>query len=136
MLGFFRKFLTSWPVLALLGLVLVAFVITGVGDPFGGGVGKAGSLARVGSTSIGENQFLSQFDRIVTRARDAQPGVTRQEIAKQGGVQQVLDQMIGGAALDDFAAAHGIVASERAVEINDITITGNRYELRYELPAQ
>jgi GntR family transcriptional regulator len=27
-------------------------------------------------------------------------------------------------------------AGERAVEINDITITGNRYELLYELPAQ
>ena len=36
MLTFFRKALSSWVVLAILGLVLVAFVITGIGDPFGG----------------------------------------------------------------------------------------------------
>ena len=36
MITFFRKALSSWVVLALLGLVLVAFIVTGIGDPFGG----------------------------------------------------------------------------------------------------
>ncbi len=116
MLGFIRKWLTSWPVLALLGLVLVAFVVTGVGDPFSGGGGAGGSLARVGKTSIGEAAFLKQFDRIIARARETSPGTTPQQVAREGGVEQVLDQMTGSAALDEFAHTHNIAASSRAVD--------------------
>ena len=64
MLSFFRKWLTSWPVLALLGLVLVAFVVTGVGDPFGGG-GRDTSVARVGNAKITETRLLAQFDMVM-----------------------------------------------------------------------
>ncbi len=116
MLGFIRKWLTSWPVLALLGLVLVAFVITGVGDPFGSRGGAGGDMARVGKTGITEAAFLKQFDRIVGRARETSPGTTPQQVAREGGVEQVLDQMVGSAALDEFAAAHKVAASKRAVD--------------------
>lgn len=115
MISFIRKYVTSWPVLALLGLVLVAFVVTGIGDPFAGG-GTGGSLARVGKTDISESSFLKQFDRVVTQARARTPGLTTQEAARQGAVEQVLDQMTGSAALDEFARKHGITVSERLVD--------------------
>ena len=117
MLSFIRKALTSWPVLLLLGLIVVAFAVTGVGDPFGGGSGSAGGdLAKVGKTSISETAFLKQFDRVVRRARETNPGLTQQQVVKEGGVSQVLDGMIGGAAVEDFAARQGIRASDRAVD--------------------
>ena len=115
MISFIRKYITSWPVLALLGLVLIAFVVTGIGDPFAGG-GTGGSLARVGKTDIGEAAFLKQYDRVVTQARTQNPGLTAQTAAQQGAVEQVLDQMAGGAALDEFAAKHGITVSDKLVD--------------------
>ena len=115
MLSFFRKWLTSWPVLALLGLVLVAFVVTGIGDPFGGG-GPDTSVARVGSAKITESQLLSQFDRIVRRARQDNPQLTTQQVAREGGVVQVLDQLIATTALEEFASKVGIGVSERMID--------------------
>lgn len=115
MISFIRKYVTSWPVLALLGLVLVAFVVTGIGDPFAGG-GTGGSLARVGKTDIAESSFLKQYDRVVTQARTQNPALTAQEAARQGAVEQVLDQMAGSAALDEFARKHGITVSDRLVD--------------------
>jgi peptidyl-prolyl cis-trans isomerase D len=117
MLLFFRKWLTSWPVLALLGAVLLAFVITGVRDPFGGGASApGGSLATVGDTAITESAFLSQFDRVVKNARVQTPTLTAQQVARDGGTVQVLDQMISSAALEQFAKANGISVSNRAVD--------------------
>ena len=116
MLGFIRKYLTSIPVLVLLGLVLVAFAVTGVGDPFGSRGGGGGSLARVGGTRIGEADFLKQFDRVLAQARQSTPGITAPTVVAQGGAEQILDQMTGGAALEEFAKANGIAVSDRAVD--------------------
>lgn len=115
MLSFFRKWLTSWPVLALLGLVLVAFVVTGVGDPFGGG-GPDTSVARVGNAKITETRLLAQFDRIVRRARQDNPQLTAQQVAREGGVVQVLDQLIATTSLEEFATKVGIGVSERMID--------------------
>ena len=135
MLGFIRKWLTSWPVLALLGLVLLAFVITGVGDPFAGSGATGSRLATVGRTEITEPALLAQYDRIVARARETQPGATRAEIARQGGVRAVLDQMVGGAALDEFAASHGIAVSERAVDGAIASIDAFRLAGKFDEPT-
>ena len=115
MLAFIRKWLTSWPVLALLGLVLVAFVITGVGDPFGKG-GAGGDLATVGRTGVSEKSVLNRLERVVAQARAENPGLTQAQAAREGGVEQITDQLAGVTAMDEFAHAHGIVASDRAVD--------------------
>ena len=115
MISFIRKWLTSWPVIALLGLVLVAFAVTGVGDPFGGSAAPAGSIAKVGSQVITEQQLLQQVDRIVRNARAQDPKITQTQLAKEGGVPLIAEQMIGTAALERLAASMGITASDRAV---------------------
>ena len=115
MISFIRKYVTSWPVLALLGIVLIAFVVTGIGDPFAGG-GTGGSLARVGKTDIAASSFLKQYDRVVGEARAQNPGLTAQTAAQQGAVEQVLEQMAGGAALDEFARVNGITVSDKLVD--------------------
>jgi len=115
MIAFIRKWLTSLPVLALLGLVLIAFVVTGVGDPFGGGGSVGGDLARAGDQKVTEADVLARFERVVTDARVQNPGLTQAEAARQGGIEAITEQLAGVAALDEFAAKHGIRISDRAV---------------------
>jgi len=116
MITFFRKALSSWIVLALLGLVLVAFIVTGVGDPFGGGGPAPGSLAKVGDRNINENEFRQQFDRMLQRAREQNPTATAQQAAQQGMIEQLLDQLIGASAIEQFGRKQGVAYGEAAVD--------------------
>lgn len=114
MLQFFRKSLTSWPVLALFGLILVAFAVTDVQDPFGGSA-PAGSVAKVGKRTITEPDLLQAFDRAVRNVREQQPTVTQAQVAREGGVETIATQLIGQAAMEELGAKAGIAASDRAV---------------------
>ncbi|MFZ4110824.1 MAG: peptidylprolyl isomerase, partial [Polymorphobacter sp.] len=114
MITFIRRWLTSWPVLLLLGLVLVAFAITGVGDPFAGG-GPVGSIAKVGDKVVSENDLLKAFERLVRNARQSNPGVSQTDFAKQGAVTVAADQLIGQTAVETLATSAGIAASDRAI---------------------
>jgi peptidyl-prolyl cis-trans isomerase D len=114
MITFIRRWLTSWPVLLLLALVLVAFAVTGIGDPFAGG-GPVGSVAKVGDRVVSEPDLLKAFDRMVRNARQTNPGVSQTEFAKQGAVTVAADQLIGQTAVETLAAKAGIAASERAI---------------------
>ena len=114
MITFIRRWLTSWPVLLLLGLVLVAFAITGVGDPFAGG-GPVGSIAKVGEKVVSENDLLKAFERLVRNARQSNPGVSQTDFAKQGAVTVAADQLIGQTAVETLATSAGIAASDRAI---------------------
>lgn len=117
MLTFFRKALSSWVVLAILGLVLVAFVITGIGDPFGGaGAPPAGSLAKVGDSNVTEQDFRQRFDQLLQRARQSNPTATAEQAAQQGAVEQLVEQMIGIEALGQFAAAQKLAYSDVAID--------------------
>ena len=114
MITFIRRWLTSLPVLVLLGLVLVAFAITGVGDPFRGG-GPAGSVAKVGDRVISEPELLKAFDRIVRSAREQNPALSQTDFAKQGAVTAAANQLIGQTAMEQLGAKAGIAASDRSV---------------------
>ncbi len=115
MLGFIRKTLTSWPVLALLGLILVAFAVTGIGDPFGSGSAPTGSIAKVGGTVVTENQLQQQIDRVVRAARQRDPAATQTQLAKEGGVPVLAEQLIGTTAMEVLGRKIGISASDRAI---------------------
>lgn len=117
MLSFFRKALSSWVVLALLGLLLVAFVVTGVGDPFGGGGGPApGSLVKVGKDNVTEAEFRQQFDRMLQRAREQNPTATAEQAARQGVVEQLVEQLAASSALEQFGRKQGLGFGEEAVD--------------------
>ena len=118
MITFIRKALTSWFALGLLGLVLLAFAVTGVGDPFGtkGGGAKGSALARVGKSDVSEAGFLNEYDRIMRRARETNPKLTAAEAVAQGSIGQVLDQMVASTALEDFGKSAGVTVSDRAVD--------------------
>ncbi|GGE07649.1 peptidyl-prolyl cis-trans isomerase [Polymorphobacter glacialis] len=114
MISFIRRWLTSWPVIVLLGLVVVAFAVTGVGDPFGGGAPQ-GSVAKVGKKTITETELLSAFERVSRSARERNPAITQAELAQQGGVDAAAGQLIGQAAMEQLGAQAGLSVSNRAV---------------------
>lgn len=116
MITFFRKALSSWVVLALLGLVLVAFIVTGIGDPFGGTGPAQGSLVKVGEQNITETEFRQQFDRLLQRAREQNPTATAEQAAREGAVEQLVDQLAGASALEQFGRDQGLAFSEAAVD--------------------
>ncbi len=114
MITFFRRWLTSWPSLILLALVLIAFAVTGVGDPFGSRAPQ-GSVARVGNVTITESELLKAFDRLVRSAREQDPTASQTALAKQGGVTAAAGQLIGQTAMEQLGAQAGITASNRAI---------------------
>lgn len=114
MITFFRRWLTSWPVLVLLGLVLVAFAITGVGDPFRGG-GPAGSVATVGGRTISEPELLKAFERLMRNVREQNPGISQTQLAKQGGVTGAASQLISQTAVEELGRKIGLGVSDRSV---------------------
>lgn len=117
MISFIRKALSSWIVLGLLGLVLVAFIVTGVQDPFGGGGGAKGAgLANVGGEQVSEAEFSQQWRRAIERLRERDPSLTAERAAREGGVEAVLSEMISGRALEVFGAKQGVVAGPALVD--------------------
>ena len=115
MITFFRRWLTSWPALILLGLVLVAFAITGIGDPFGTGGVPTGAVAKVGTRNISENEVSRAFERLVRTIREQDPAAVATQVAKEGGVAVAVNQIIGQAALAELGTSMGLSASDRAI---------------------
>ncbi len=115
MLQFFRKALRSPIALGVLGLVLIAFIITGVGDPFAGSAGQPGVIASIGKVDVTEQDLSRALDRVLQNARAQNPGLTQADLAKDGAVPLVADQIIGQAALQAYAGKLGLTASDAAV---------------------
>ncbi len=114
MITFFRRWLTSWPALILLGLVLLAFAVTGIGDPFGKSA-PAGAVAKIGDRTISEPDLLAAFDRAVRNVRQRNPAASQVQLAREGGVAVIAESLIGQAAIEQLGARNGIKASDRAV---------------------
>jgi len=91
----------------VLGLIIASFAIWGIGDIFRGF--RAGDLAKVGRTEISidayRNAYQAELQRIQRMARRA---VTNDEARMLGIDQQVLQRLVGDAALDQEAQALGL----------------------------
>src|SRR3546814_4308987 len=105
--------LSSWIVLGLLGLVLIAFIVTGVGDPFGSMGGGGRRLAKVGGAAITDAQVRQQLDRAVRAARQQDPQVDTATYVRAGGFEQILSQSIVAEAISQWAGKHGYGVSSR-----------------------
>lgn len=115
MISLFRRAASSWIVLGLLGLVIVAFIVTGIGDPFGGR-GSATTVAEVAGQKISDVQLSNQFDRQLQALRQEQPGITAAQLVEGDGLEGVLERLIGSEALMAMADKLGLVASKRQVD--------------------
>ncbi|MEM8827037.1 MAG: SurA N-terminal domain-containing protein, partial [Pseudomonadota bacterium] len=114
MISFFRRSLRSPIALAILGIAIVAFIITGVGNPLGGP--PSDTVATVGDENITSTRLSNQFDRTLQSIRQENPNFTTEQALDEDGLAATLDRLIGTVALKEFADRLGLGSSKRLVD--------------------
>lgn len=118
MLAFFRRVLSSWLAVALLGVILIAFIVTGVGTPGGGFSGGPGAnaVATVGGRPVTVPQVAQRVQGLYREAQRQQPGLAMPAfLAAIGGLAGVVEQYVDATVLGVWAEKHGITANERLI---------------------
>lgn len=119
MLAFFRRVLSSWMAVAILALIMIAFIVTGVGTPGGGLVGGGpgtDAVATVGGRAITTTEINRRAQQALKSAREQQPSLTMgQFLAAVGGLGPIVEQTVGATVLTEWGKRHGITASERLI---------------------
>ncbi|RYD44512.1 MAG: hypothetical protein EOP63_05185 [Sphingomonadales bacterium] len=102
-----------------LGFVVLVGLAFALGDVTGnsnfGGLGGA-NVAKVGSEQIGVGELRDRARQAYDQARQRQPGLTMAAFVEGGGLDQVLDQLVEGAAFDQFATGLGFGVSKRLID--------------------
>lgn len=119
---FFRRLVRSkvGGFIALGFLLLMAFAFVS-GDITGsGGLGvigpSAGNVATVGRQTVTVNDLQSRTQRIFERFRQDRPELTMPQFLAQGGLNQVLDELITVKALIAYGEKHGIRISKKLID--------------------
>ncbi|WP_235302710.1 peptidylprolyl isomerase [Sphingopyxis sp. MWB1] len=112
----FSSTLGKFFALAFVVLVGVAFALSDVtGNSTFGGLGGA-NVARVGDTDIGVGELRERVRLAYDQARQEQPTLTMAAFVESGGVDQVLAQLVEGAAFEQFAGELGFGVSKRLID--------------------
>ncbi|WP_237476377.1 peptidylprolyl isomerase [Lichenibacterium dinghuense] len=118
MLGGIRAAQSTWIGKALttlvFGVILIAFVIWGIGDPFRGG--SANAVAQVGDVTITTAAYRQAYQADLRQFQQrARRAVTNEEAHRLGLDVRVLSRMMSNAALDDRAQSMGLAISDRQI---------------------
>jgi peptidyl-prolyl cis-trans isomerase D len=121
MIQTFRKFFGSkigiGVTLAFLALIAVAFASSDVANTtMFGGVSGGDRVAVVGDERIDAAELSMNASNAIDNLRQTDPTITMQAFIAQGGLEDVLDQMLQRTALAEFARRHGMRASDRLVD--------------------
>ncbi len=115
MLTALRRYLETWPVRIFFGIMVISFVVWGVGDVVRQ-VGTRTYVAKLGGQTIEPAQFQEAFqrnmglmERKLPQGQDVTPAMRRQV------ADQTLDQMIGQIALDQEVARLRLVVPTDAL---------------------
>lgn len=128
MLSFFRSTLKSkiGALLALLVLIVIAIAFAS-GDIAGlqtAGSGGGSAVATVGGNKIDANLLEQGAKTTLDRVKQQSPTATMKQLVEQGGLEEVLDNLIGSAGLFEFGKDHKILISDRAVDSEIAQISG------------
>ncbi|HUD29844.1 MAG TPA: SurA N-terminal domain-containing protein [Novosphingobium sp.] len=129
MLNFFRSFLKS-KVGAIIGLLVLGVIAIAFasGDIAGfnssTGVGAGSSVAKVGGENVSADMLDQGAKRSLERVRQQNPNVTMKVLLEQGGLEQVLNELIDRTALFAFGVKHGVTVSDRLVDSELAQIPG------------
>ncbi|MGL4281253.1 MAG: SurA N-terminal domain-containing protein, partial [Albidovulum sp.] len=97
----------------LFGFLIVSFAIWGIGDIFRGGVST--SVAKVGRTEINAEVYRRAFQNRITELQRQERGLTTEQARQRGVDRQVLNQMIGEAALNEAGRKLGLALGQEEV---------------------
>ena len=129
MLTIFRNLLHSkiGAAIALILLVVIAIAFAS-GDIAGmrtdSGIGGGSNVASVGNEDIGAAQLAQSANAALERVRREQPTATMKLMVAQGGVEQVLEDLIDRTAVFVFGKKHGVVAGDRLIDSEIAQIPG------------
>ncbi|MFN2100613.1 SurA N-terminal domain-containing protein [Altererythrobacter sp. MF3-039] len=120
MIHFFRRFFQSKIGLgitfAFLGLIAFAFASSDVANTaVFGGVAGGDRVAVVGDAKISTSDLSRATSNAVDQIRQQDPTITIQAFAEQGGIEDVLDQLIAQTAISEYARKHGLRAGTNLV---------------------
>ncbi len=118
MLDAIRRSTKSWVGATILGLALLALVVTlfyGQATPPATGA-RGREVARVGTTGIGETDLADAASRALAREREANPQLTMPSFVQLGGLDMMLEQLLVGRALAAFAEKAEIPIGKRIVD--------------------
>lgn len=126
MLQFFRNFFQSKlgiPVtLAFLALIAVAFATMDIaGTNTFGGVAGGDRVAVVGDEKIGSGDLVRYTGQALDQVRAQNPNMSMPAFIEQGGLDEVIDQMIDRTAIAAFARDLGLRAGENLVNSEILT---------------
>jgi peptidyl-prolyl cis-trans isomerase D len=120
MISFFRSFFQSKIGLAVsfvfLALIAVAFAASDVtGGATFGGVGSE-SVADINGEEIGTGEFTTTVNNAFDQFRSQNPQLDMAAFDEQGGIDGILEQMIGGYAASAFGKSIGLGVSKRLID--------------------
>jgi peptidyl-prolyl cis-trans isomerase D len=114
MLEMFRRGAQGWVAKIFFGILVLSFAVWGVADVFRG-YGE-GALARVGKTEISTSEFQTAFQGQVEQLRRRYGPRMTADMARLSQVdQQVLQQLVANAAIENHAKALKLGVSEKAI---------------------
>jgi peptidyl-prolyl cis-trans isomerase D len=98
----------------VMGLIIISFVVWGVGDMLRGFT--ATTVAKVGATSISTQQYSNELQSELYRLqRQLRQPLTPTQARALGLNAEVLDRMIDNAAVDERARAMGLAISDETI---------------------
>lgn len=117
MISFFRRALSSWIVLGILALVLVAFIITGVESPGSiGGTDKGATVAKIDGSKVSTDDLLRRVQNQFDTIRLQRPELDHKTFVAGGGFEGVTDGLIDARALDAWGKKQGFAIGKRLVD--------------------
>ncbi len=126
MITFFRRMFTSKIggifALLFLGLIAVAFAGGDIANVGGFGGVSGGNVAKVGDRQIGIAELEARIRDAHAQAQQQNPTLTLSDFMAQGGADDVLNGMIDGYALEQYAKKLGFTVSKTQVDAEIIKL--------------
>lgn len=121
MIQFFRSFFQSkvgiGVTLGFLGLIALAFISSDVSNTgLFGGVAGGDRVAVVGNRTISTSDLTQNVNNAQQQARTENPTLSMEGFVAQGGLDEVLEQMLNRTAIAEFAEMLGLRAGTRLVD--------------------
>ncbi len=131
MISFIRQFFSSKLGLGLtlgfLGLIAFAFASSDVANTANlGGISAGDNVAVVGDRKIGNVDFFRTANSAVEQIRRDNPTITMPGFIAQGGLDNVLEQMIDRYAVGAYAEQYGLRAGENLINSEILQISAFR----------
>lgn len=131
MINSFRRFFSSklglGVTLGFLGLIALAFASSDVANQATfGGVSGGDRVAVVGDEKIGNAEFARAVSSAVDQVRREQPTITMPSFIAQGGLDEVLRQLIDRYAVGSYAREYGLRAGENLINSEILQIPAFR----------